>query len=954
MANVSSIKISVPTGVSGEIVRRQLVSKILGNRKKLTYIHAGAGYGKTTLLAQVSNSAKNAVWLTLDEEGDIFSFLGLLSDAIHHIFPEYQLNFSQYLPFEGKNNFITILANAFISSIEHIAPSCMLVLDDLHTIQDKGIRDFITATVKYKPGKVSICVGSREAPWQEFVALQAQGNILEVTQEELAFTRDEAFQVLGLKDENIYTLAEGWPLGIASFRVLLENGVDLADVSVRGSAILDSYLFYECISRLPFEVVEFLQLSACFEELHPDMLDAVTKRRNSGVLLDSLVRRNIFTTRTSGGVFRYHTLFRKHLLKDVGIRQKEQLQAEAGLYYYGQKQYGAAAQYAMLAGDRATLEQIILDTYEQQIKTGNFAEMRSWLKALGDFSSARNAQISLVRGIFLSSIGHFSEAKIWLDNVRTETDASGGLYFAAMVHKARILRNSVSFIESNRLLDTLLADISDLVPERLYQAGIEKIYNLCWDSQINEAYQTIYAMIETCARYGYIQVKGWFERYLTAVHFFAGRMRDTVESYEKSLELPEDERHYLDMHSIGMYAAKAYQMLGDQAKAEALILAEIKRLRNAGQYEELWAAYLLGAEIYYHIADMGRRMGGEHTYNTAIRYFTLGIEYASLYRTSKFQLAWAKAQRQVYGLILGGDSAGSVIEEIISNLDEVSDYLKTIVLGRLFAHYIAASDIPRATQFARLSIEAGERANAMMIPTIAYGFLSKAAIAAGNDTEAIALTTRYLRLCRENGILDYFKIRDLYGSILEYALDKGIEAEFVQEMRAFAGYKGKKAYISTFGGFNIYPFKDRHHSLKMRSKRERELLAFLLDSGSIGATKEQIYHAIWSESESDNVRRLIGVNLAHLKKDLASLGIGEPVINQHNHYCICRDEIECDYELFEAAAEEFRLKHSSPAVQKILALYKGEYLSDFEALWAVGKRIKYRDIYEQALQFVNS
>ncbi|HCF71118.1 MAG TPA: hypothetical protein DER33_05960 [Syntrophomonas sp.] len=955
MANVSSVKISVPTKTAGEIIREELVSKILNSQKKFTYIHGGAGYGKTTLLAQAANSVENAVWLTLDGESDIFSFLDLLSEAIHHTFPCCELNFSQYLPFEGKSNFITILANALISSIENLSQGCMIVLDDLHTVQDKSIKDFITCIIKYKPESARLCVGSRETPWQELVPLRVRGNILELTQKELAFTRDEAARVLGFENENIYTVTEGWPLGIGSLKVLFADGMDLVDIPVQGNHILDSYLFYECTSRLPVEMIDFLKTSACFEELDPQMLDAVTNRKNSLLLLDSLVKRNIFTTKTKVAQFRYHTLFRQHLLKDMEASPKKQLEQTAGLYYYEQKQYSQAAKYAMLANDYEMLEKIILGGYEDQIKNGGFSELRNWFKALGGAPATASQKISLVRGIFLSSIGHFSEAKTWLDNVKPQADKAGeDIYFDAVVHKARILRNSASFEESNKLLDSLLSNTDSLVPGRLYQAGIEKIYNLCWNSQIREAYDTAYLMIETCARAGNVKVKAWFERYLTAVHFFAGRMQDTVYYYEKSLELPEHERRYLDMHSTGMYAAKAYQMRGDRQKAETIISTEIQKLRSAGRYEELWAAYLLAAEIYYHIADMDRRNGNSSNYNTPMKYFTLGIEYASLYRTSKFQLEWAKMQRLVYSLIFTNDSKAAVIDEILANLENVSDYLKTIVLGRLFAYYLSVSDFPNAVKYAMMSIKVGERSSIMMIPTIAYGLLTGAAISAKDHAQACGLAARYLKLCSDNGIYDYFKIRGLYGSILQFALDHGIESHFAQKMMAFAGYKTKKVYVSTFGGLNIHPYQDRQKPLKMRSKKERELFAFLLDTDSVGMTKEQIYNAIWSETESDNVKKLIGVNLAHLKKDLASLGVEDLIINHQKHYRICRDEIECDYELFEEAAEKFRLQNSDEAAQKILSLYKGEYLADFEAFWATGKKIRYREIYEEALDFMKS
>jgi two-component SAPR family response regulator len=174
---------------------------------------------------------------------------------------------------------------------------------------------------------------------------------------------------------------------------------------------------------------------------------------------------------------------------------------------------------------------------------------------------------------------------------------------------------------------------------------------------------------------------------------------------------------------------------------------------------------------------------------------------------------------------------------------------------------------------------------------------------------------------------------------------------FTKQMMRFAGYKIKKVYVKTLGGLFIFPYNNRQESLKMRTKKERELFAFLLDAGSEGVTKEQIYNAIWSESESNDVKKLIGVNLAQIKKDLVSLDIMEPIINHEKHYSICMDEIVSDTALFEAAINEFSLQNSNETAQKVLSLYMGDYLSDFEALWAVSNRIKYREAYEKALDF---
>lgn len=952
MGRVSSMRLTAPKAAAGEIVRKELIDAVMGSQRKLTCIHAGAGYGKTTLLSQIASSRESTVWLSLDGEKDVFTFVDTLIEAVRRPFPAHDFAVSEYLPFEGKENFITILGNALISSIEMLSKDFLIIIDDLHTVEDPNIKNLITCFIKYMPENIPLCLGSREAPWQELIPLRLKGKILELTQKELAFTRKEAIQVLGFDDQNIFCITEGWPLAIGSFKVLLENGVSLVDIPTQGNEGLYSYLFYECISRLSAEMVDFLKTTACIDELDPQMLDAVLGKKNTKLILESLVSRNIFTIKTGTGEYRYHALFKKYLLEDIEGSEKPAIQNKAAFYYYENKEYSNAVKYAILSEDKAILEQIILASYREYIRKGNFSELRVWFQALGETSAEQSRELLVAKGAHLSSIGYFSEAKRCLDTViplLSENDNE--LYLEAMLHMARVLRNYISFEESNKLLDKLVTNIDNLALEELYKIMIEKIYNLCWNCQINEAYTASYQMIELCARAGNLKVKAWFERYLTAIHFFAGRMKDTIYFYEKSLELPEDEGQYLDIHNIGIYAAKAYQLLGEQDKALSIISTELQKLRSTGRYEELWAAYLLAAEIYYNIVSTDRRNGGSQTYEIPIKYFSLADEYAPLYRTTKFQVQWAKMQRLVCSLTFSNGPQEAVIKEILTNLDEVNDYLKTIVLGRLFIYYTALSDFQNTVKYAKLAIEVGERSNIMMIPTIAYGILAGAAITFKDYNQAFQLTTRFLKHCFEYGIYEFFKIKQTYGPILEFALDNRIEPDFTQQMMVFADYKIKKAYICTLGEFSIFPYKDRLEPLKMRAKKERELLAFLLDAGCQGVTKEQIYNAIWSESESKDVKKLIGVNLAHIKKDLAGLGIENPILKHGKYYSLCKDEIECDIKQFEKAVEGFKLQNSKELAQKILSLYEAEYLSDFEAFWATAKRINYREAYEEAVSY---
>jgi len=286
--NISSIRLTAPKTAAGELMRKRLVDAVLSDRRRLVYIHAGAGYGKTTLLSQVALSAPSCVWAILDGEGDVFSFLDLLSMAVRQTFPDYGFNVSEYLPFEKKGSFITILSNAFIGSIENYRKELVFFLDDLHTAQSPQVHALIASIVKYSPEHIRFCLSSREAARQELAPLRVRGGIMDITQKDLAFSREETASILGFDDEDIYRLTEGWPIAVGSFKVLLENGVSLDDIHARGSEALYSYLFYECLSRLSPETADSLRCSACFEELEPDMLNALLGKKIQGFFWKAL------------------------------------------------------------------------------------------------------------------------------------------------------------------------------------------------------------------------------------------------------------------------------------------------------------------------------------------------------------------------------------------------------------------------------------------------------------------------------------------------------------------------------------------------------------------------------------------------------------------------------------------------------------------------------------------
>ncbi len=211
-----------------------------------------------------------------------------------------------------------------------------------------------------------------------------------------------------------------------------------------------------------------------------------------------------------------------------------------------------------------------------------------------------------------------------------------------MAHKARILRNRASLEESSGLLESLLPLPEDAPPEDWYLVVIEKIHNLVLSSRLREARELTLSMLEKCAACGSARVRAWFERYLTAIYFYRGDYLKCLHYYEKSLSLSEEEKDWLSRHCVGAYAAKAYQVTGQEEKAVPLMEAELALLRRLGLHEELSLNYLMYAEILLTEEMRKSGRGGLAELSGFYRYRDLAEEHAAFKRNAGDYLLFAK------------------------------------------------------------------------------------------------------------------------------------------------------------------------------------------------------------------------------------------------------------------------------------------------------------------------
>ena len=108
----------------------------------------------------------------------------------------------------------------------------LLLLDDLHEVDDQACRDALTLLVDRLPPGSTVAAASRGEVWLNLARRRARGELLEIGPRELAFDVEEAGQLLtaagvDLAPEAVADLCrrtEGWPAGLYLGALALRDG----------------------------------------------------------------------------------------------------------------------------------------------------------------------------------------------------------------------------------------------------------------------------------------------------------------------------------------------------------------------------------------------------------------------------------------------------------------------------------------------------------------------------------------------------------------------------------------------------------------------------------------------------------------------------------------------------------------------------------------------------------
>jgi LuxR family maltose regulon positive regulatory protein len=391
-------KLALPR-VQPEMLRRaRLVQMVDGDGDSgaaLTVVNAPAGYGKTTLLRLWCIERPEAViWLTLDAgDDDPVRLWTHLATGVDRVGQGLGGRALAVLGVRGAP--VETAVDELMNGLVEYGRPVAIVLDDLHAVGSERSLRSIAHAIERLPANARLLASTRSDPAISVARLRARGELREIRAGELAFTVDEAREVIArqgieLSGESVELLVErteGWPAGLY-LAILWLRDLESPDDGVRAFAgstrNVADYLTDEVLTVLAPQTRDFLLRTSVLGRFTPELCDAVLGREDSAAVLAGLAGSNMFLVALDarGDWYRYHHLFGELLQLSLGRDDARVLRRRASAWCRAHGLVEDAIEYAAAAGDAETVAELLVEHDRELVWGGRGAQLLRWVRWL--------------------------------------------------------------------------------------------------------------------------------------------------------------------------------------------------------------------------------------------------------------------------------------------------------------------------------------------------------------------------------------------------------------------------------------------------------------------------------------------------------------------------------------------------------------------------------------------
>ncbi len=376
LTGVLRTRLLAPRVSADWLPRPSLVERVrIGLQGRLVEIVAGAGYGKSTLLAQAIDVAQvPVVWCSLDERlASVQTLLGHLVVGLAERFP----GFGADLSLEGDAD---LQAVEFCNEVLATIPDdFILALDDVHTVSAGASAEVLALLALHLPPTVHLAMTSRERLPLPMGRIRSAG-LLEIGEADLAVSDEEALALVGDGAPALNERAEGWITGL-----LLAARYGDAPPGSRRDGVAE-YLADEVLRREPVDVRELLLDAAVLERFNPSLLAAMDPGRGLDSTTAALSNR-LFVTRLvgEGEWYRFHHLFQGVLASELSSRtpaDRAERHGRAAAALTGRADATEIVPHLIAAGRSAAALDLIESIAEPMLASPEAETLGEWLDAV--------------------------------------------------------------------------------------------------------------------------------------------------------------------------------------------------------------------------------------------------------------------------------------------------------------------------------------------------------------------------------------------------------------------------------------------------------------------------------------------------------------------------------------------------------------------------------------------
>jgi LuxR family transcriptional regulator, maltose regulon positive regulatory protein len=923
----------------------------------ITLIHSGPGYGKSSSVASFLEFHKGRhCWYTVSKQEDNFiPFLVHIIYAVQVSTPSFCKRLLEYVLNEDVENMeeeLEFLCSEFINELVAMDDDVIIVLDDIHYLEASSSSiNWLSLLIQYIPKNVHLVLCGRIRPtWDILTRLLVHGELLEITEVDLAFTKEEVevlfvdFYHLDLNEEQInyvYQLTEGWIIAIQMIWQQFKITGDLevkTHLEIRSLADLFRYLAMEVFSKQPEEMRQFLLATCIFDDFNVPFCNAILNRKDSKMKVATLLTQNLFIIPIGTEQYRYHPLFKDFLMKQ--LRQEVDLfykyQEQAARYFLIKENYERAIYHYQEIDEIKKIGCILEEFGQILLQQGKIEAVAKMFDRLSMNVKMEYIRLWFIEGEINRYFCHYEKALSCYRQLEELADLKNDLLAGSLAHegKAKIYLDTIQPTKADIHLSQAirLMEEEQENPDRqiqLYSLMAENLVNL---GKAAEALHWLKKCKSVKQDFIKIELESRYFLRMGNLH----QAKQLLESTTEKIENPLTQSH----RETDLILSIVCSFMGELEKGKRLAERAILRgtLRKS-PFVEACGWIRMGHVV---------QLDGKYNQDLAIQCYETALRLMGKINMSRGKSEAYMGLAVLYGRLGNYETAQKMSLMALEEPKRVKDqWLSSFVH---LSHSIAAIYCKQEEQAELLLNEAEkgfEMCSGKYGHAITLFWKAKLAKDQRNWADFALCIEKFMQLVQEHDYEFFLTRKTLFGpkdlQLIIPMLLKAKELGITSSNRlltklGFEGitfHPGYSIRVKTMGDFQVWLGNDKVHERSWKREKAKELFQLFVTYKTKMFPKGEILTLLWSGHDEEAGQRDFKVALNALNKAI------EPNREaRSNSYFIQREDslyginkeavFEIDAEIFEATIEKgLKEEGKAEAIDLLiqgLTLYEGDYL----------------------------